>query len=91
MGVLDRLMAIFGPNSEPESDASAPTDADRAVVDEGRAEAHDLGLAGQIASQGSTTGVPSLADRPISTEHGAAAPDETSEQADGEAGGEVGR
>jgi hypothetical protein len=79
MGLLDRLLALFGRSTEPESDASATVDAERAVVDEGRAEAHDLGLAGQIASQGSPTGVPSLADRPISTEHGAPPTDETAE------------
>jgi hypothetical protein len=79
MGVLDRLLALFGQGTEPESDASATTDADRAVVDEGPAEAHDLGLAGQVASQGSPTGVPSLADRPISTEHGAPPTDEPAE------------
>jgi hypothetical protein len=79
MGVLDRLRALFEGSSEPESAASVTTNAERAVVDEGRAEAHDLGLAGQIASQGSPTGVPSLADRPISTEHGAPPSDETAE------------
>jgi hypothetical protein len=79
MGVLDRLLSLFGRSTAPESEASATVDTERAVVDEGDAEAHDLGLAGQIASQGSPTGVPSLADRPISTEHGAPETNETAE------------
>jgi hypothetical protein len=79
MGVLDRLRALFGQSAEPKPDASAATDAEGEVVGEGRAKAHDMGLAGQVASQGSTTGVPSLADRPISTEHGSPPTDETQE------------
>jgi hypothetical protein len=79
MGVLDRLRALFGQGSEPELDAPATTDAEPEIVDEGHAKAHDMGLAGQVASQGSPTGVPSLADRPISTEQGSPPTDETDE------------
>jgi hypothetical protein len=74
MGVLDQLRALFGRSVESEPETSTATDAEHEVVDEGAAKAHDLGLAGQVASQGSPTGVPSLADRPISTEHGAPQP-----------------
>lgn len=79
MGVLDRLRGLLGRSTEPEPEASPAPDAEHEVVDEGHAKAHDLGLTGQIASQGSPTGVPSLADRPISTEHGSPPTDETAE------------
>jgi hypothetical protein len=79
MGVLDQLRALFGRSVESEPETSTATDAEHEVVDEGAAKAHDLGLAGQVASQGSPTGVPSLADRPISTEHGARPTDESAE------------
>jgi hypothetical protein len=70
MGLLDRLRSLIAQGPEPVPDAPATPDAEREVVDEGHAKAHDLGLAGQVASQGSPTGLPSLADRPITTEHG---------------------
>jgi hypothetical protein len=79
MGVLDRLRSLLGQSPEPVPDAPATPDTEHEVVDEGHAKAHDLGLAGQVASQGSPTGLPSLADRPISTEHGSPPSDEADE------------
>jgi hypothetical protein len=71
MGFLDRLLGLFGRSNEPDVDRpAADAEGERAVVDEGDAEAYDMGLAGRVASQGSTTGLASLADRPLSTEHG---------------------
>jgi hypothetical protein len=81
MGTLDRLRALFGrsPEPEPESSAAAGPETEHEIVHEGHAKAHDLGMTGQVASQGSPTGVPSLAYRPITTDHGSPPTDETAE------------
>jgi hypothetical protein len=68
MGFMDRLRAWLGGTGTAGSAPEEGTDVVRPPVDEGSAQAHDMGLVGQAASQGSPTGIPSLADRPMTDE-----------------------